>query len=192
MCRKGTKTKKKPRGGDNGGEKTSLMIRPPTPVTPPSAVAHLRAAAQELLPHLSELLYLLGAPVFWLLQFLRLAGAVMFMLPYMLPVALVYLFSPSVRRGLRYGESVRHAIDVYMPLDQHGNELPTNLRSVVAEDGECFLHAFSGALGALRAARLQRLLELKLKRTSLRRRHASQQPPQRFRALGGSVGALAQ
>ena len=88
-----------------------------------NTAADFRAAAPELLPFLSELLWYLGTPVAWVWQLLRLLMFVLLLLPFFLPPAFEYATNPSVRKGLRYGPSVRHALDVYVPTAPNGHAL---------------------------------------------------------------------
>ena len=76
----------------------------------------LLAAAAELLPYLTELLWFLGTPIAWVWQLVRLIGFVVVLLPLFLPPAWQYLRSGSIQKGVRYGPSVRHALDIYVPV----------------------------------------------------------------------------
>ena len=75
----------------------------------------LKAAARELFPFLSELLWYLGTPIAWIWQLVRLILFVIVLLPFFLPPTIKYALSSRVHKGMRYGPSVRHAVDVYVP-----------------------------------------------------------------------------
>ena len=77
-------------------------------------------AAQELMPHLSTLLRLLGTPAYWAWQTLRLVLFVVLMLPLFLPPWFAYACSSTIRKGVRYGPSVRHGLDIFLPLGPDG------------------------------------------------------------------------
>ena len=96
-----------------------------------AAATELIAAATELRPHLFDLLHYLGLPAAWLVQFLRLVLFVILLLPYFLRPTLLYALSSNIQHGVRYGSSVRCAVDVYLPLDAQGKVLTGARRPVV-------------------------------------------------------------
>ena len=75
----------------------------------------LRRTVQILLHLAKDLAWFVGAPGTWLLQVLRLLVFTVLMLPGFLPVTWHYLRSPAVRKNLKYGPSMRHQLDVYLP-----------------------------------------------------------------------------
>ena len=64
-------------------------------------------------------------------QFLRLVLFVILLLPYFLRPTLLYALSSNIQHGVRYGSSVRCAVDVYLPLDAQGKVLTGARRPVV-------------------------------------------------------------
>lgn len=89
---------------------------------------------RELGPALLELLWYLGAPVAWLYQLMRLTLFVTVMLPKFLPPTWNYLRSPS-RQCAQYGPSVRHCLDIYLPLDSDGKLLSAGTGQSAATKG---------------------------------------------------------
>jgi prenylcysteine alpha-carboxyl methylesterase len=63
----------------------------------------------------AELLWWLGVPGQWLLNFLYLVMFVIVMLPAFIPVFLHYLLSSTVVKNITYGPSIRHQLDIYLP-----------------------------------------------------------------------------
>ena len=92
---------------------------------------HLRMCARELLPLTWTLIYYLGAPALWFLSLLRLMSFVFVVSPFFVAPALRYIFSSTIRRGLRYGSSVRQGLDVYLPLASDGEPQPKTARAPV-------------------------------------------------------------
>ena len=63
----------------------------------------------------AELLWWLGVPGQWLLNFFYLVIFVIVMLPAFIPVFLHYLLSSTVVKNITYGPSIRHQLDIYLP-----------------------------------------------------------------------------
>jgi len=73
--------------------------------------------------YLPELLWWLGGPAAWAFQALRLATFVVLLLPGFIPQAIRYWFTSPYIWSCSYGASVRHRLDVYVPLGPDGKPL---------------------------------------------------------------------
>jgi prenylcysteine alpha-carboxyl methylesterase len=67
----------------------------------------------------AELLWWLGVPGLWLLNFCWLVLFVIVMLPAFIPVFLHYMLSSTVVKNIPYGPSIRHQLDIYFPRDHN-------------------------------------------------------------------------
>ena len=76
---------------------------------------HFGIAFAELVPFTWMLLWWLGTPIAWVMQLVRLLLFVFVLLPFFLPPTWRYACSETVHKGVRYGPSVRHAVDIYVP-----------------------------------------------------------------------------
>ena len=83
----------------------------------------LRSFANLIYTYLPELLWWLGGPAAWALQAYRLMLFVVLLLPGFLPHAFRYFFSSPHVWASSYGDSVRHRLDVYVPLGPNGEPL---------------------------------------------------------------------
>ena len=70
----------------------------------------------------AQLLWWLGVPGQWLLNFCWLILFVITMLPAFIPVFLHYLLSSSVAKNIPYGPSIRHQLDVYFPKNSNRSD----------------------------------------------------------------------
>jgi len=83
----------------------------------------LRSFANLIYTYLPELLWWLGGPAAWALQAYRLMLFVVLLLPGFLPHAFRYFFTSPHVWASSYGDSVRHRLDVYVPLGPNGEPL---------------------------------------------------------------------
>ena len=83
----------------------------------------LRSFANLIYTYLPELLWWLGGPAAWALQAYRLMLFVVLLLPGFLPHAFRYFFTSPHVWASSYGDSVRHRLDVYLPLGPNGEPL---------------------------------------------------------------------
>jgi prenylcysteine alpha-carboxyl methylesterase len=67
----------------------------------------------------AELLWWLGVPGLWLLNFCWLLLFIIVMLPAFVPVFLHYMLSSTVVKNIPYGPSIRHQLDIYFPKDHN-------------------------------------------------------------------------
>lgn len=77
----------------------------------PTQCSNIKFAAA----YLKELLWYLGTPLVWGWQLVRLLMFVLVLLPFFLPPTFRYVVSRHVHKAVRYGPSVRHAVDIYVP-----------------------------------------------------------------------------
>ena len=94
----------------------------PIPLRPQKSRAE-RSRYLWWVPLLVQLVYMLGLPLMWTIQLVRLVGFVVCVLPGLVPQAWRYVVSRSIVHGIPYGDSVRQRVDVYLPLGPDGAPL---------------------------------------------------------------------
>lgn len=77
------------------------------------------------------LMWWLGLPGKWVWQLGRLVVFTMLLLPGLLPSFFIYVRSTTILKNVVYGKSMRHQLDIYLPLDSQGAPIASETVPVV-------------------------------------------------------------